>query len=99
MTRMVAGTLRSEATRMGSMERVKSITKVAGVDVGKRRLDVAVHGQAEQLQVANDLAGRAHLAAWLQGHAVTRVGLEATGGYEQAVRSDLEAAGLEVVIH
>jgi transposase len=84
---------------MGSMERVKSTTKVAGVDVGKRRLDVAVHGQAEQLQVDNDEKGRVQLVAWLQEHAVTRVGLEATGGYEQAVRSDLEAAGLEVMIH
>ncbi len=84
---------------MGSMERVKSTTKVAGVDVGKHRLDVAVHGQAEQLEVTNDADGLARLVAWLKDHAVTRVGLEATGGYERAVRSALEVAGLEVVIH
>jgi transposase len=81
------------------MEQVKSNTKVAGVDVGKHRLDVALHGQADQLQVANDATGRAQLVAWLQAHGVTRVGLEATGGYERAVRSDLETAGLEVVVH
>lgn len=81
------------------MEQVKSNTKVAGVDVGKHWLDAATHGQAQGLQVANDAAGRAGLIAWLVEHGVARVGLEASGGYEQAVRSDLEAAGLEVVIH
>ena len=99
LTRMVAGTLRSEATRMGSMERVQSNTKVAGVDVGKHRLDVAVHGQAEQTHVSNDAAGMEALIAWLEARQVSRVGLEATGGYERAARQALEAAGLEVVVH
>lgn len=81
------------------MERVKSIMKVAGVDVGKRRLDVAVHDQLEQLQVDNDVEGLAGLVAWLKRQGVRRVGLEASGGYEQAVRSGLESAGFEVVVH
>ncbi len=81
------------------MERVKSITKVAGVDVGKHRLDVAVHGQIDAWQVDNDAQGLARLIAWLEERGVTRVGLEASGGYEQAVRTGLEAAGLEVVVH
>lgn len=84
---------------MGSMEQVKPITKVAGVDVGKRRLDIALHGQADELQVDNDVQGLARLIAWLEQHGVRRVGLEASGGYEQAVRSGLEAAGLEVIVH
>lgn len=81
------------------MERVEITTKVAGVDVGKHQLDVAVHGQAEQTRVGNDAAGLEALIAWLRAHQVSRVGLEATGGYERAARQALEAAGLEVVVH
>jgi hypothetical protein len=45
MTRMVAGTNGSGATRMGSMDRNKSSTTIAGIDVGKRQLDAAVLGR------------------------------------------------------
>jgi transposase len=81
------------------MERCKSSTKIAGIDVGKRRLDVALHGQIETLAVDNDQAGVAGLIDWLRSHGVARVGLEATGGYERAVREALALAGLEVVMH
>jgi transposase len=76
----------------------KSNTKCAGIDVGKRWLDVAVHGGA-QTRVANDEAGMAVLIAWLEDLAVTRVGMEATAGYERPIRSALEAAGFEVAVH
>lgn len=81
------------------MEQGKSSTAVAGIDVGKRQLDAAVHGRVQQCQVANDAAGWEALAAWLDEQGVRRVGLEATGGYERGVRARLETAGLEVVIH
>ncbi len=81
------------------MEQVQSNTKVAGVDVGKLRLDVAVHGREEATQVSNDGAGYSELIGWLKAREVGRVGLEATGGYERAVRLALEAAGFEVVVH
>jgi transposase len=84
---------------MGSMDRKEPSTKIAGIDVGKRQLDVAVHGQAEQHRVANDADGWEALVAWLGKRNVRRVGLEATGGYERGVRGRLEAAGLEVVVH
>ncbi|MDG2523346.1 IS110 family transposase [Caulobacter segnis] len=81
------------------MEQGKSSTRVAGVDVGKRRLDAAVHGSEDRLEVANIEEGREALIGWLKARSVSRVGLEATGGYERAVRTDLEAAGFEVVVH
>lgn len=81
------------------MERGDTSTKVAGVDVGKRWLDAAVHGGAEELRVANDAAGHVELIGWLKARGVTRVGMEASGGYEREVRQAFEAAGLEVVIH
>jgi transposase len=81
------------------MEREKSSTKVAGVDVGKAWLDVAVHGLEDEGRWANDAAGIEALIGWLKARQVGRVGLEATGGYERALRAGLEAAGLEVVVH
>jgi transposase len=72
---------------------------VAGVDVGKARLDAAVHGLEDGLEIANTAQGRAELISGLKARGVSRVGLEATGGYERAVRAELEAAGFEVVVH
>jgi transposase len=81
------------------MEQGQSNTKIAGIDVGKRQLDVAVYGHCDERQAANTTAGISELVAWLKAREVGRVGMEATGGYERAVRSALEAAGFEVVVH
>lgn len=81
------------------MERSKPNTRIAGIDVGKRRLDVALYGRPETLVIDNDTAGIRSLVHWLKSHEITRVGLEATGGYERAVREALGLAGLEVVMH
>jgi transposase len=81
------------------MEQRQTNTKIAGVDVGKLRLDVAVHGLEEVTQVDNGPAGHSELIGWLKSREVGRVGLEATGGYERGVRLALEAAGFEVVVH
>jgi transposase len=67
--------------------------------VGKRWLDASVHGAAAQLRVANEAAGLGQLIAWLESQGVTRVGLEASGGYERAARQAMADAGLEVVVH
>jgi transposase len=81
------------------MEQDKHNIKIAGVDVGKAWLDVAIHGLDEVTRVANTDAGRIALVAWLKTRQVARVGLEATGGYERAARMALDAAGFEVVVH
>lgn len=81
------------------MKRGKRNMKCGGIDVGKRWLDAAVHGLSETLRVGNDAEGIARLIAWLEGLGAGRVGLEASGGYERLVRSALEAAGFEVVVH
>jgi len=80
------------------MKRDRHSTKVAGIDVGKRFLDVAVHG-GETTRVTNDEAGIAGLLEWLKARGVLRVGMEATGGYQNGVGAALEAAGFEVVVH
>jgi transposase len=81
------------------MKRGKTSTKCAGIDVGKHRLDVAVHGTGERLETANTAKAHGDLIAWLRERGVSRVGMEATGGYERPVRQSLEGAAFEVVIH
>jgi transposase len=77
----------------------QSNSKIAGIDVGKHRLDVAVHGLEDEAAFANETDGISELIGWLREREVGRVGLEATGGYERKVRAALEAAGMEVVVH
>jgi transposase len=81
------------------MEQRQTNTKIGGIDVGKLRLDGAVHGSEDTTQVDNRPAGFSELIGWLRAREVGRVGLEATGGYERGVRQALEAAGFEVVVH
>src|SRR5258706_7627991 len=81
------------------MGQVQPSTKVAGIDVGKRRLDVAVHGLEDVLGADNDAGGFSELIAWLKSREGGRVGLEATGGYERGLRQALEPSGFEVGIH
>jgi len=70
----------------------------AGIDIGKRRLDVAVCGAKASLEVDNTSAGHEKLVTWLQRHKVERVGVEATGGYEQEVVRALRREGFPVVV-
>jgi len=66
------------------------IIRVAGLDVSKDRLDVAVHG-GERCTVAYDAAGLRELEAWLCRQHVTTVALEASGGYEREAAEYFEA--------
>lgn len=81
------------------MEQRQSSMRVAGIDVGKHRLDVAAHGLEDAVWVDNNAAGYSEVIAWLRAREVGRVGLEASGGYERGVRAALDEAGFEVVVH
>src|SRR6202020_889676 len=70
----------------------------AGIDTSKAKLDVAVHSRTERWQVANALPGWRALAANLAKIGVTRVGIEATGGYERGVVEHLRTAGFTVKV-
>jgi transposase len=76
----------------------QTITTTAGIDTSKSKLDVAVHGRTEHWQVANSLAGWRVLTAKLTEVGVSRVGIEATGGYERGVVEHLRAAGFTVLV-
>src|SRR4051795_8850832 len=85
-------------TREGSTKMAKHITICAGTDTGKRKLDVAIEGRGEQLQVENTPEGHEVLLAWLRQHRVKRVGIEASGGYEQPVVAELRRKRFVVVV-
>jgi transposase len=70
----------------------------AGIDTSKAKLDVAVHNRTERWQVANNVTGWRVLAANLAKTGVTRVGIEATGGYERGVVGHLRTAGFIVLV-
>lgn len=70
----------------------------AGIDTGKHKLDVAIDGHSEQLQASNIADGHKTLSAWLRQHRVKRVGIEASGGYEQAVVFQLRQDGFQVIV-
>jgi len=76
----------------------KVITRTAGIDTSKARLDVALHGGPVRLQVENALPGWRHLVAALRKEGVERVGIEASGGYERGVVRHLRASGLRVLL-
>jgi transposase len=76
----------------------QAITTTAGIDTSKLKLDIAVHGRTERWQVANALPGWRALAANLAKAGVTRVGIEATGGYERGAVEHLRAAGFVVLV-
>lgn len=76
----------------------KRITVCAGIDTGKRKLDVAIDGSCEQVQVDNTAEGHQRLLEWLQRHKVKRIGIEASGGYEQPVVGALRRKRFVVVV-
>ena len=71
---------------------------VVGIDVSKDRLDVHVWPSGEAFAVARTPAGLDDLQARLGGLAPTRIGVEATGGYETVVAAGLAGAGHPVVV-
>jgi transposase len=86
------------AFKEGPRKMSKHSTICAGIDTGKYKLDVALHGSSDRLQVANTVEGYEELLAWLRRHRVKRVGIEASGGYEQAVVWHLRRRDLVVVV-
>ena len=68
--------------------------RAAGIDVGKARLDLAIDGQAGVVGFANDRAGIAKLLKRLARLGVTRIVVEATGGYEEPLLEACCDAGL-----
>ena len=69
-----------------------------GIDVSQAALDVAVRPSGESWRATNDSAGVSTLVQRLQGLRPTLVVLEATGGMELLVVSELAVAKVPVVV-
>jgi len=72
--------------------------KVIGIDVGKERLDVNLSTEKKVRDWANDETGRAELSDWVAEQEVSLVVVEASGGYEAAIVSELVERGEEVAL-
>ncbi len=72
--------------------------RVAGIDVSKSTLDVALLPDADRLQLSNDAVGIEKLVNRLKADRFDLLVMEATGGYETAVATALAAAGLRVAV-
>lgn len=93
---MVEGTEGSHH-KEGMTKMAKLSMVCAGIDIGKFKLDAAIEGRNESLEVGNSPDGYVALIAWLRRHRVKRVGMEASGGYELPVIAALRRAGFVVV--
>jgi len=71
---------------------------VAGIDVGKSKLDVHILACGLERQFNNDKTGRRALRNWLLKHAVTRAVFEPTGRYHRNLHQCLSDAGVETVV-
>jgi transposase len=94
---MVEGTMGSHH-KEGSTKMSKHSMVCAGIDTAKHKLDVALEGCPDTLQVGNTADGHVTLSAWLRQHRVERVGIEASGGYEQEVVAHLRRDGFVVIV-
>lgn len=73
-------------------------TTWVGIDVCKRRLDVAVRPSGELLSFTNDERGVKQVTRFLRKLAPQLIVLEATGGHEYAAAYALMQAGLPVAV-
>lgn len=70
--------------------------RVVGIDVSKARLDVFCLASGRRLAVANDAAGVAALAGWLEPGSL--VVMEASGGYERLAHRLLAEHGIQAAV-
>jgi transposase len=80
--------------------------RVAGIDIGKAEVVAAVRvpgpGRRRMQEVRSFPATRRgldELADWLEGHGVTRAGMESTGDYWKPVFFTLERRGFECLLY
>jgi len=71
---------------------------VAGIDVAKDKVDACIRMIAERPIFPSTTKGRRQLVAWVRKHKVTKVVMEASGGYEREWAKALRQAGIEVRI-
>lgn len=84
------------ASKVGTTKMIKT-SMIAGIDVAKNKLDIAVPAVNEAWTAETTPEGLKVLIKRLRSIGVTIVALEASGGYERDVTDHLRAAGLDVL--
>jgi transposase len=72
--------------------------QVLGIDVGKEKLDVGVNDEKKVRVWNNDPEGRVALSDWVVEQAPQLVVVEASGGYEAALVSELVSRDIAVAV-
>jgi transposase len=72
--------------------------QTVGIDVGKEKLDAGLSDRKKVRVWNNDETGRAELGDWIVEQGSALVVVEASGGYEAALVSELVARGQEVAV-
>lgn len=75
-----------------------TVERFVGVDVSKDTLDICIEPAGETLHVAYDDKGIAQVVKHLEGVVPTLIVMEATGGLEMRLASELAAKGLPVAV-
>ena len=75
-----------------------NVEKFVGIDVSKSTLDVCIEPAVETLHIAYDEAGISQLAGRLKEVSPTLIVMEATGGLEVRIATELASLGLPVAI-
>lgn len=69
-----------------------------GIDVGKKKNDVHIHGVEDESEYHNDAEGIRELVDSMRQLKPTLIVAEATGGYERVMVAELSAAGLPIAV-
>ncbi len=80
------------------MKMENNSTNNAGIDISKAWADVAIAETGEAGRFANTPTGHGELAAWLEQNRASRIGLEASGGYERGVVAHLRKQQFTVTV-
>ncbi|WP_264705492.1 IS110 family transposase [Wolbachia endosymbiont (group A) of Gymnosoma rotundatum] len=71
---------------------------IAGIDVSKSKLDLHIHSLEHYKIFENNVQSIGEMLDFLRLHNVTKIGLEATGGYEKLCAYTLLSNGFEVYV-
>ena len=74
------------------------VERFVGIDVSKSTLDVSIEPIGQTLHVAYDEAGISQIVASLKAAAPTLIVMEATGGLEVRIATELASKGLPVAV-
>ena len=69
-----------------------------GIDVSKDALDLYIRPLGLTAQFANDSSGHDELIAFLKGHPLKLIALEASGGYEKVLVAELASRSLPITV-